>query len=152
MVKAIPDGYHSLTPYLVIKGAQDAITFYQQAFNATLLLCLDMPDGSVAHAEMRVGNSSFMFSEESIEMGFTSPQTLGGSCVTLMVYTEDVDVFFQQAIAAGCEAIRPVENQFYGDRAGTLKDPFGHIWTIATHVEDVSEEELNKRLADMLSS
>lgn len=151
-VKPIPEGYHSITPYLVIKGAKEALSFYQEAFSAQVMLVLNMPDGNVAHAEMIIGNSPFMLSEECGEEGFDSPLTLGGSATSMMVYTEDVDTLFQQAVDVGCEIIRPVQDQFYGDRTGTLKDPFGHIWVLATHKEDLTEEQLNQRMADFIAS
>lgn len=149
-VKAIPDGYHSITPYLVIKGANDALSFYHKALGAEQVLLLSMPDGSVAHAEMKIGDSHFMLSEECGENGFTSPTTLGGAGMSLMIYTQDVDALFAQAIAAGCEELRPVTDQFYGDRAGTLRDPFGHVWTIATHKEDLTENQINERMAEFI--
>jgi len=151
-VKPIPEGYHSITPYLVIKGAKEALSFYQEAFSAQVMLVLNMPDGNVAHAEMTIGNSPFMLSEECVEEGVDSPLTLGGSATSMMLYTEDVDTLFQQAVDVGCEIIRPVKDQFYGDRTGTLKDPFGHIWVLATRKEDLTEEQLNQRMADFIAS
>ena len=145
-VSAIPDGYHTITPYLVAKNAKSALAFYQGAFNAELVLELNTPDGGVAHAELKIGDAHFMLADEHPEMGFISPETLGGAGVSLMIYDADVDKLFAQAIAAGGKELRPVVDQFYGDRAGTLQDPFGHVWTIATHIEDVDEQELNKRM------
>jgi PhnB protein len=142
---AIPEGYHSVTPYLIVKGAARAIEFYQQAFGATELMRLDGPDGSVGHAEIKIGDSPVMLADEHPEMGFRSPQTLGGTGVSLLVYVENVDDLFRQAIAAGGKELRPVQDQFYGDRMGTLEDPFGHVWSIATHIEDVSPEEMRRR-------
>lgn len=148
-VKPIPDGYATVAPYLTVHDAAGAIAFYQQAFGATELMRLAAPSGKLAHAEIKIGNSLIMLSDEFPEMGGRSAQALGGTPVTLMVYVEDVDTIFRQAIAAGATEVRPVENQFYGDRAGTLSDPFGHMWTIASHVEDVSMEEVNARFSAM---
>lgn len=145
-VKPIPDGYHSVTPYLIIKGAADAIEFYKKAFGATELFRMDH-EGKVGHAEIKIGDSPIMLSDEHPELGCTSPATLGGTPVSIMIYVDDVDTIFKQAIAAGGEQQKPVQDQFYGDRSGSLKDPFGHIWHVATHVEDVSPEEMDKRAA-----
>lgn len=147
---AIPEGYHSVTPYLICKNARQAIEFYQKAFNAEVKLILDMPGGGVAHGEILIGNSHVMLADEQPEMNFSSPQSIGGSPVSLMVYLEDVDKAFAQAIDAGAEQLRAVEDQFYGDRAGTLKDPFGHTWTLATHIEDLSEQELEQRFQELM--
>lgn len=144
-VKPIPDGYQTATPYLIVNGAVQAIEFYEKAFGATELMRLADATGKLAHAEIKIGNSVVMLSDEYPDMGFRSPHSLGGSPVTIMLYVEDVDTQFSQALGAGGKTLRPIENQFYGDRVGTLSDPFGHIWTIATHVEDVSLEEVNKR-------
>lgn len=146
-VKPIPDGYATVTPYLTVHDAAGAIAFYEQAFGATELMRLADPSGKLAHAEIKIGNSLIMLSDEFPEMGGRSAQELGGTPVSLMLYVEDVDTLFRQAIATGATEIRPVENQFYGDRAGTLSDPFGHVWTLATHVEDVSMEEINARFS-----
>lgn len=146
-VKPIPDGYHSVTPYLIIKNAADAIEFYKKAFGATELLRMSQPDGKVGHAEIKIGDSPIMLADEFPEMGHKSPATLGGSPVSLMIYVEDVDAVFNKAVAEGAEAQRPLENKFYGDRSGSLIDPFGHLWHIATHIEDVPEEEMHKRAA-----
>lgn len=143
--KAIPDGYHTATPYLIVKGATDALAFYKKAFGATELFRMAGPDGRIGHAEIRIGDSHIMLADEVPGMGFVSPQTLGGSPISLMLYVPDVDKVFQQALAAGATTQRPVQNQFYGDRSGTLKDPFGHVWTIGTHVEDVPPDELRRR-------
>jgi PhnB protein len=146
-VKPIPDGYHSVTPYLIIKGAADAIEFYKKAFGATELFRMTQPDGKIAHAEMKIGDSPIMLSDEHPEMGYVGPTTVGGSPVSLMIYVDDVDTIFKQAITAGGEELKPLQDQFYGDRSGSLKDPFGHIWHVATHIEDVSPEEMDKRAA-----
>ena len=148
--KSIPDGYHTVTPYLTIKGAGDAITFYKKAFGAEELVRMPMPDGRVGHAELQLGDSRFMLADEMPEMADAitkSPRTLGGSTTGLALYVPDVDALFKRAIDAGAKSKRPVADQFYGDRTGTLVDPFGHIWTIMTHIEDVSPEEMKKRMA-----
>jgi PhnB protein len=149
-VKPIPAGYHTVTPYLIVKNAAKAIDFYKQAFGASELMRMDGPDGTVGHAEIRIGNSPVMLADEQPQMGFRSPQSLGGAGVSLMIYIENVDEVFPRAVAAGAKELRPVKNQFYGDRSGTLEDPFGHVWTISTHVEDVSSEEMARRSAEML--
>jgi PhnB protein len=151
-IKAIPDGYHSATPYLIVKGAAEAIAFYKQAFGATELFRMANPDGKVGHAEIRIGDSVIMLADEHPDMGYRSPRSLGGSAVSIMLYMEDVDGVFARALKAGARAQREVANQFYGDRNGTLEDPFGHVWTIATHVEDVPAEEIERRVAAMKSS
>ena len=144
-VKAIPDGYHSVTPYLIIKGADRAIDFYKKAFNATQRMRMDGPNGTVGHAEIEIGGSAVMLADECPDMGFRSPQSIGGTGVSLHLYVTDVDAYFNRAVAAGARSLRPVQDQFYGDRSGTLEDPFGHVWTISTHKEDLSHEELCKR-------
>jgi PhnB protein len=146
-VNPIPEGYHSVTPYLSIKGAAAAIDYYKEAFGATELFRMAGPDGKIGHAEIKIGNSPIMLADEFPEMEFVSPQTLGGSPIGLMIYVDDVDTMFQRAISKGAKEIKPLQNQFYGDRSGTLKDPFGHVWTVATHVEDVAPEEIEKRAA-----
>lgn len=145
--KPIPEGYSTLTPYLIIRNAAQAIEFYRQAFGAEEVVRMPMPDGKVGHAEMKIGNSMFMLADEMPEEGFSSPQTLNGTAVSFLIYAEDVDTAFQRAVEAGAKVLRPVKDQFYGDRTGTLADPFGHVWTIGTHVEDVSFEEVQKRMA-----
>ncbi|KZN38906.1 hypothetical protein N480_11795 [Pseudoalteromonas luteoviolacea S2607] len=150
-VKAIPEGYHSLTPYLIVDGASEAINFYQKAFDAQLVMQMNLPNGRIAHAEIKVGNSHLMISDECPDMHFQGPKQLGGTAVSLMHYVEDVDLVFAQALAMGAKELRAVENQFYGDRAGTLEDPFGHVWTIGTHIEDLSELELQERMSEFMS-
>ena len=145
-----PPGYHSVTPYLALRDANAAIDFYLRAFGAELVLKLDLPDGSIAHAEIRIGDSVLMLAEENEQWGNRSPQGLGGSPVSLMIYVPDVDAAFDRALAAGATRVRPVEDQFYGDRSGTLADPYGYQWTLATHVEDVSTEEAQRRMNAML--
>jgi len=149
MVEALPAAYRGVTSYLILRDAARAIAFYQQAFGAESVLRLDGPDGKVAHAEVRIAGGIVMMCEENVAMGHKSPQTLGGSPVHLMFYVQDVDRAFSRALAAGAKEERPVKDQFYGDRSGTLSDPFGISWTIATHVEDVSAEEIDRRLAQM---
>ena len=147
-VKPIPDGYHSVTPYLIVNGGAKAIDFYKRAFGAKELGRMEMPGGRIGHAEIQIGDSRIMLADEFPEMDARGPEALGGSPVGLMIYVNDVDAQFRQAIAAGGKEIRPVVDQFYGDRSGTLADPFGHKWTISTHKEDVSSEELDKRFAE----
>jgi PhnB protein len=144
-VKPIPEGYHTVTPYLVIKGAAAALDFYKKAFSATEVLRMADPTGKVCHAEMRLGDSVVMLADEHPEMGCRGPQTLGGSPVSLLLYVKDVDALARQATSAGAKVLRPVQDQFYGDRTCTLADPYGHVWTIATHKEDVSPEECKRR-------
>ena len=144
--KPIPDGYHTATPYLIVNGAAEAIEFYKRAFGATELLRMTDPQGRIGHAEIRVGDSVIMLADEVADMGYRSPRALGGSAVSTMLYVEDVDDRFNRAVAAGAKVQRPLTNQFYGDRSGTVEDPFGHIWTIATHVEDVSTDEMKRRM------
>jgi PhnB protein len=145
-VKPIPEGYHSVTPYLIVKGAAAAISFYQKAFGATELFRMEH-EGKVGHAEIKIGDSPIMLADEAPEMGFTSPREDGGASVSIMLYVDSVDSVFAKAIEAGATELRPVTDQFYGDRSGTLRDPFGHVWNVATHVEDVSPEEMEKRAA-----
>ncbi|HEY6483549.1 MAG TPA: VOC family protein [Steroidobacteraceae bacterium] len=143
--KPIPDGYHTATPYLVVKGAAAAIEFYKGAFGATELLRMADPHGRVGHAEIRIGDSVIMLADEHPDMGYRGPRSIGGSSVSILLYVDDVDTIFNRAVSAGAKAQRPIANQFYGDRSGTLEDPFGHVWSIATHVEDVPPEELRRR-------
>jgi PhnB protein len=144
-VKTIPEGYHSVTPYLIVSGASDAIEFYKKAFGAVELMRMPAPGEKIGHAEIKIGDSPIMLADEFPEMGHKSPQTLGGSPVSIMIYVEDVDTVFNRAIAAGGKEQRPVKDQFYGDRMGTLEDPFGHVWHVATHTEDVPAEEMERR-------
>jgi PhnB protein len=149
-VKPIPEGYHSITPYLIVNGAAQALDFYQRAFGARELFRFPMPDGKIGHAEMKIGDSHIMLADEPEDeanrrLGFKAPSSLGGSSVGVMLYVEDVDAVAKQAVAAGAKEVRPLTDQFYGDRSGTFLDPFGHIWTIATHKEDVSPEEMERR-------
>jgi PhnB protein len=144
-VKPVPDGYHSITPYLIVRDAAQAIEFYQKAFGAEPRTRMDGPGGKVMHAELKIGGSFIMLADEMPDMGFVGPQSLGGTSVSLLLYVENVDARLKQAVAAGATVSRPLEDQFYGDRSATLQDPFGHVWTIATHKEDVSDEEMNRR-------
>jgi PhnB protein len=148
-VKPIPDGYHSVTPYLIIDGAARALDFYKRAFDAKELMRIPSPHDKIGHAEIKIGNSVIMLADEHPEMDARSPSHFGGSPVSIMVYLEDVDKQFKQAIEAGATELRPVTDQFYGDRSGTLKDPFGHSWHLSTHKEDVSMEEMSRRMAAM---
>ena len=150
--KAIPEGYSTATPYLIIKGAAEAIEFYKRAFGATEMLRMADPQGRVGHAEIKIGDSVIMLADEHPAMGYRSPRALGGSSVSILLYLEDVDTVFARAVKAGAKALRPVTNQFYGDRSGTLEDPFGHVWTIATHVEDVPPEEMKRRAEAAMKS
>jgi PhnB protein len=148
-VKPIPDGYHTITPYICVKDAANAIEFYKKAFGATELMRLADPSGRIGHAEVKIGDSHLMLADEFPEMNFRSPQSLGGSPITIHLYVEDVDAIANQAVAAGAKLVKEVKDQFYGDRSGTVEDPFGHVWYIATHKEDVSLEEINKHAAAM---
>ena len=144
-VNPIPEGYHSVTPYLVIDGAEEAIRFYTQALGATEVLRLPM-GGKIGHAEIKIGDSHVMLSDEWPDMDIRGPKSRGGATSSLMVYVPDVDAAFARAVAAGATIERPVEDQFYGDRNGSIVDPFGHRWTISTHVEDVPEDEIQRRM------
>ena len=151
-VKPIPDGYHTVTPYLIISDAAKALDFYKKAFGAMETVRMTAPGGKVGHAEIKIGDSPIMLADECPEMSGRSPQALGGSPVSIMLYVEDVDTRFKRAIKAGAKELRPVKDQFYGDRCGSLTDPFGHIWHLATHVEDVSQKETQKRAAAMFKA
>jgi len=146
-VKPIPEGYHSVTPYLIVKGASTAIEFYKQAFGATETLRVPQADGRIVHAELKIGDSTIMLADEFPERNIRGPESLGGTAVTMHLYIEDVDKVAQRAVGAGAKEIRPVQDQFYGDRSGMFADPFGHQWNISTHVEDLSPEEVGKRAA-----
>jgi PhnB protein len=144
-VKPIPDGYHSVTPYLIINGAAGALEFYKRAFGAVESVRMDAPDGKIGHAEIKIGDSTVMLADEVPQMNARGPQAYGGTPVSLLVYVQDVDATFRRAIAAGGKELRPLKDQFYGDRSGTLTDPYGHVWMIATHKEDVPPAELKRR-------
>lgn len=149
-VKPIPDGYHTFTPYLFIRDAAAAIEFYKKAFGATERVRVAAPDGKIGHAEIEIGDSVIMLSEENDKMGARGPQTLGGSPVLLHLYVPDVDSQFAQAIAAGAKVVKPLANQFYGDRSGGLEDPFGYQWYLATHIEDVPPDEMQRRAEEAM--
>jgi len=151
-VRPIPEGYHSVTPYLIIKGAAKALDFYQRAFGAKETVRMPGPGGKIMHAEMRIGSSMVMLADEHPEMNARSPEAFGGSPVMIHLYVEDVDAVFNQAIAAGATVERPLADQFYGDRTGGVKDPFGYSWYVATHKEDVTPEEMKKRMAAMAAA
>ena len=146
-VKSIPEGYHTIIPYLSIKGAAAAIEFYKKAFGATESMRLARPDGRIGHAELQLGDSRVMLADEFPEMDFRSPLSMGGSPVHMHMYVDNVDTIVGRAVAAGAKVIRPVQDQFYGDRTGTVADPYGHVWHVATHTEDVSPDEIRKRAA-----
>jgi PhnB protein len=148
-VKPVPDGYHSVTPYLIVRGASQAIDFYTRAFGAAEIMRMPGPGGIIMHAEIRVGDSVIMLSDEMPQASGKSPQTLGGTTAAVMVYVPDVDKTYKQAVAAGATAREQPADMFWGDRYGKLTDPFGHEWAIATHVEDVTPEEMEKRMAAM---
>ena len=148
-VKPIPDGYHTATPYLIIQGAAAALDFYKKAFGATELMRMAKPDGRIGHAEIRIGDSCIMLADEVPEMGYRGPKSLGGTPVSILLYFGDVDAVVARAVAAGAKLTRPVQDQFYGDRSGVIEDPFGHLWTIATHKEELSPEEMDRRVAAM---
>lgn len=145
-VKPIPEGYHSVTPYLVVNDAAGAIDFYKKAFGATELFRMPYGD-KIGHAEIKIGDSHVMLADENPQMGYVGPQAVTGTPFSLMIYVENVDTTYNEAIASGATEIKPLQDQFYGDRSGTLKDPYGHVWTIATHKEDVTPEEMDKRMA-----
>jgi PhnB protein len=141
----IPEGYHSVTPYLAVHDAAGAIGFYKQAFGATEVMRMPAPGGKVGHAEVEIGGSRIMLADENPDMGFRNPKVYGGTPVTLHLYVADVDAVARQAMAAGAKELRPVKDQFYGDRTGSFEDPFGHVWHIATRKEDLSPDELKRR-------
>jgi len=143
--KPVPEGYHTATPYLVVRNAAQAIEFYKNAFQAQEIMRMAMPDGKIGHAELKIGDSIIFLADESPRMPNKSPQTLGGCSSGVMLYVEDVDTTFQQALDAGGKTHMPVADMFWGDRYGTIMDPYGHIWSIATHKEDVSPAEVEKR-------
>lgn len=146
-VKPIPEGYHSITPYLIVKDAAAAIDFYKQSFGAVEMLRMPKPDGRVGHAELKIGDSVIMLADEFPEMNTVGPKTLGNSPVGILLYVDDVDQVFAQALSLGATVNKPLADQFYGDRTATVIDPFGHKWTIATHKEDVAPEEMQRRMA-----
>jgi PhnB protein len=148
-ISPVPAGYHSVTPYLHVRGAARAIDFYARAFGATTLFTLPMPDGKLGHAEIKIGDSIVMLADEMPEMGILGPESLKGTATSLMIYVPNVDEAFARALKAGAKQQKPVEDRFYGDRMGQLTDPFGHSWALATHVEDVPPDELARRMAKL---
>lgn len=151
-VRPVPEGYSAITPYLIIAGAANAIDYYKQVFDAQELMRFGGPDGTIGHAELQIGDSRIMLADENPQMGYRSPKTLGGSPTSLMLYVDDVDQVFSRAITGGAQTHQDIKDQFYGDRSGTLIDPFGHVWTIATHVEDVAPEEMQRRMEAMTAA
>ena len=151
-VKPIPENYHRVTPYLVVDGAAEAIDFYSRVFGATEVMRMPAPGNKIGHAEIKVGDSVVMLADAVAGMGHKSPKTLGGSPVSLLLYVEDTDTTVKRAVENGAKLSRPVEDQFYGDRMGTVEDPFGHVWHVATHVEDVSPEEMKRRMESMATA
>jgi PhnB protein len=149
-VQPIPAGYHAVTAYLGIKGAAQAIDFYKRAFGAKELLRMPGPNGTIGHAELMIGDSHVMLADESPDMGFLGPQSRGGTTVQLHLYVRDVDATCDKAVAAGGKLTRPLEDKFYGDRAGTIEDPYGHVWYVATHKEEVPPKELRRRMQEMM--
>lgn len=147
-VSYIPQGYNSITPYLVVRGAAQAIDYYKKVFGATETVRMDTPDGKVGHAELKIGNSHIMLADENPGMGqgYSSAATIGASPVSLYVYLPDVDRVVERAVAEGAKLLKPVQDQFYGDRSGFIQDPFGHLWGVATHVEDVAPQEMKERM------
>ena len=145
--KPVPQGYHHITPYLIIKGAAAAMDFYKDVFGATEIMRMPQPNGRIGHAEMKMGDSFIMLADEYPEMDIVSPTTLGNSTVGILLYVDDADATFNKAVSRGAKVNKAMADQFYGDRSGTVIDPFGHKWTIATHVEDVSPEEMERRMA-----
>jgi PhnB protein len=151
-VNYIPKGYNTITPYLVIKGAAKAIEYYKDVFGAKVVVRMDGPGGTVGHAELEIGDSRIMLADENPQMGNRSAETIGGSPVSLYVYLPDCDKVVAKATAAGAKVLKPVADQFYGDRSGFIQDPFGHLWGIATHVEDVSDAEMKERMKKVMSA
>jgi PhnB protein len=149
-VKPIPEGYHTATPYLILKDAGKAIEFYKRAFGAAELMRFPGPGGKIGHAEIRIGDSQIMLADEFPEMGHKSPTSLGGTPVSIMLYVNDVDATAAQAISAGAKLTKEVKDQFYGDRSGTIEDPFGHVWHISTHKEDAAPEEMDRRMKEAM--
>ncbi len=150
--KPIPDGYRNITPYLIVADGVGAIAFYQRAFGASVLLRLERPDGKIGHAELAIGDSMIMLADEYPAHEARSPAAYGGSPVSLHLYVEDADAVAARAVAAGAKLVHPVEDKFYGDRLGTIEDPFGHRWSVSTHIEDVSPEEIARRAAKAMQA
>jgi PhnB protein len=146
-VKPVPDGYHSVTPYLIVDGAARALDFYKQVFSASERMRMPGPGGKIGHAELSIGDATIMLADEHPEIGARGPRAFGGAAVSLHLYVTDVDATVKKAVDAGAKLLRPVEDKFYGDRTGTIEDPFGHHWHVSTHKEDVPHEELARRAA-----
>ncbi len=151
-INYIPEGYNTITPYLVVKGAAKAIEYYKNVFGAKVLVRMDGPDGKIGHAELEIGTSKIMLADENLSMGFKSAETIGSSPISLYVYLPDCDAVVEKAAAEGGKILRPVADQFYGDRSGAFQDPFGHMWWVATHKEDVSGEEMAERAKKAMSA
>lgn len=151
-VKPIPEGYHTVTPHIVVRGAEEAIAFYARAFGAEETVRMPGPGGKLLHAEVRIGDSVVMLSDEFPEMGARSPQSIGGTSGGLMLYVNDVDAAFARAVGAGATAEMPPQDMFWGDRYGKLRDPFGHSWSLATHVEDLDPDEMMRRMQEAVPS
>ena len=149
-VKPIPEGYHTATPYLILKDAAQGIEFYKRAFAATELMRFPAPGGRIGHAEIKIGDSHIMLADEFPDMGHKSPKSLGGTPVSIMLYVKDVDATTAQAVSAGGKLTRAVKDQFYGDRSGTVEDPFGHVWHISTHKEDIAPDEMDRRVKEAM--
>jgi len=151
-VKAVPEGYHNVTPYLIIDGAARALEFYKRVFGATERMRMPGPDGKLGHAEITIGDSVIMLADEHPDMGARGPRAFGGAAVGIMLYVNDVDATVKTAVAEGAKVVKPVEYKFYGDRMGTIEDPFGHQWHVGTHKEDVPPDEMKRRAAAMAKS
>ncbi len=151
-VHCIPKGYNTVTPYLIIKGAAKAIDYYKKVFGATVVVRMDGPDGRIGHAELKIGDSHIMLADENPQMGYRSAESIGASPVSLLVYLPDCDKVVAKAVAEGAKILKPVADQFYGDRSGFIQDPFGHLWGIATHKEDVSPQEMKERMKKMMQA
>ena len=150
--RPIPKGYHAVTPYLSVQGAADAIAFYKKAFGATEVMRMPGPNGTIGHAEIEIGGSRIMLADEFPQMNFLSPRSVGGTPVNIHLYVPDVDKMMKKALAAGAKSLRPVADQFYGDRSGSLEDPFGHVWHLATHIKDVPMKDLKKHAASLAAN
>ena len=150
-VKPIPDGYHSVTPYLIVDDGAAALDFYQKAFSASEMFRMQGPDGKIAHAEIKIGDSPIMLADEYPDMQALSPKTLNGTAIGICLYVEDCDAMFDRAVAAGATVMKPLTDEFYGDRSGTVADPFGHKWTISTHKEDLTPEDIEQRASEWMS-
>ena len=148
-VQPVPKGYHTVTPYLIIDGAAKAIDFYKKAFGATEIMRMQGAEGKIGHAEIKIGDSPIMMADENPKMGHRGPKALGSTSVSILIYVDDADKVFNAAVTNGAKSVKPVADQFYGDRMGTLQDPFGHVWSIGTHVEDVSPGEMKRRMSEL---